>query len=167
MRSLGFNRVGGANVKGTAFCCGCNLCSFYSCPEDLDPREVCWENRTRQMQAGKWINPPFNEARPAQHMANRQAPIKRLMKKLGLTGYANVGPLAKAPLEARRVGIKLKQHVGAPCEPAVQVGSSVTAGQVVGDVPVTDGKPALGAPVHASITGTVTAIDNGVIWIEG
>ena len=31
----------------------------------------------------------------------------------------------------------------------------------------TDGKPALGAPVHASINGNVTAIDDGVVWIEG
>jgi len=29
-----------------------------------------------------------------------------------------------------------------------------------------NGKPALGAPVHASIDGNVTAIENGVIWIE-
>ena len=29
-----------------------------------------------------------------------------------------------------------------------------------------NGKPALGAPVHASIDGMVTAIDNGVVWIE-
>ncbi|MBU4399879.1 MAG: SLBB domain-containing protein, partial [Planctomycetes bacterium] len=37
MRSLGFNLVGEANVVGTQFCCECNLCSLYSCPEDLDP----------------------------------------------------------------------------------------------------------------------------------
>jgi hypothetical protein len=28
-----------------------------------------------------------------------------------------------------------------------------------------DGRPSLGAPVHASIDGTVTAIQNGVLWI--
>ena len=64
------------------------------------------------------------------------------------------------------MGIKLKQHVGAPCEPLVAVGQRVTKGQTIGRPPVANGKPALGAPVHASIDGTVTAIDNGVVWIE-
>ena len=167
MRSLGFNRVGGSDVKGTAFCCGCNLCSMYSCPEGLDPREVCWENRTRQLKEGKWTDAPFNEKRAAQHMANRQAPIKRLMKKLDLTGFVNEGPLSREVLATKRVGIKLKQHVGAPCTPVVTVGQRVIVGAMVGDVPITDGKPALGAPVHASIDGTVTAIADGIVWIEG
>ncbi len=167
MRSLGFNQVGGANVKGTAFCCGCNLCSLYSCPEDLDPREVCWENRAEELKKGKWLTAPFNEKRPSQHMANRQAPIKRLMKKLDLTGFRNEGPLVAESLSTTRVGIKLKQHVGAPCEATVTVGQRVSIGDLVGDVPVADGKSALGAPVHASIDGTVTAIADGVVWIEG
>jgi Na+-translocating ferredoxin:NAD+ oxidoreductase RnfC subunit len=88
------------------------------------------------------------------------------MQKLGLTGFANVGPLADEPLAPRRVGIKLKQHVGAPCEPAVAVGAHLRVGDVVGQVPVKDSKPALGAPVHASIDGTVTAIDAATVWIE-
>jgi len=36
----------------------------------------------------------------------------------------------------------------------------------VGRPPLTGGKPALGAPVHASIDGVVTAIERGVVWIE-
>ena len=39
-------------------------------------------------------------------------------------------------------------------------------GQPIGRPPMANGKPALGAPVHASIDGTVTAIENGVVWIE-
>ena len=42
----------------------------------------------------------------------------------------------------------------------------MTKGQVLGRPPITNGKPALGAPVHASIDGLVTAIENGVVWIE-
>ena len=42
----------------------------------------------------------------------------------------------------------------------------MTVGHVVGRPPVTDGKPALGAPVHASIDGTVTAVRDDVVWIE-
>ena len=92
--------------------------------------------------------------------------MARLMTKLGLRQFRNVGPLRDTLLAADRVGVKLKQHLGAPCEPLVGVGQRVTKGQVLGRPPITDGKPALGAPVHASIDGLVTAIENGVVWIE-
>jgi Na+-translocating ferredoxin:NAD+ oxidoreductase RnfC subunit len=100
-------------------------------------------------------------------MANRKAPMKRLMQKLGLTQFHNVGPLQDQTLQASKVGIRLKQHLGAPCEPVVNAGDRVTRGQVVGRPPVTNGKPALGAPVHASISGTVTEVADGVVWIQG
>ena len=100
------------------------------------------------------------------HLENRKAPMSRLMHKLGLTRFHNVGPLKSDLLDTQRVGIPLKQHVGAPCEPAVREGEPVSVGQVLGRPPVTDGKPGLGAPVHASIDGTVTAVRDGVVWIE-
>ncbi|NLF09413.1 MAG: electron transport complex protein RnfC, partial [Pirellulaceae bacterium] len=75
-------------------------------------------------------------------------------------------PLNDDLIAADRVGIKLKQHIGAPCEPTVKVGQTVKKGDPVGRPPVKDGKPALGAPVHASLDGRVTAIEDGVVWIE-
>jgi Na+-translocating ferredoxin:NAD+ oxidoreductase RnfC subunit len=167
MRSLEFNLVGEANTIGTAFCCECNLCSLYSCPEDLDPKNVCTQNKRRLASEKKrWENPPFNPKRPELHLENRKAPMKRLIQKLGLARFHNVGPLDDNLLQARKVGIALKQHIGTPCEPAVAVGDRVTVGQVVGRRPETGGKPALGAPVHASLDGQVTAIRDGVVWIE-
>ena len=135
--------------------------------KDLDPRQACGENKRRLAAAGKkWDNPPFNPARPAMLMASRRAPMRRLMQKLGLTGFRNVGPLREDLLPATRVGLPLKQHVGAPCAPAVSVGQVVKKGDVVASPPVQDGKPALGAAIHASIDGTVSAVADGVIWIE-
>ena len=167
MRSLAFTLIGERNVQGTAFCCECNLCSLYSCPEDLDPKNVCAENKRRLIaEKRRWENPPFNADRPAALLAGRKAPMRRLMQKLGLTGFRNVGPLRPELLGTGKVGIKLKQHVGAPCEPTVKVGQAVRTGQEVGRPPVTGGKAALGAPVHASIDGVVTAIGEGVVWIE-
>jgi len=167
MRSLEFNLVGEANVIGTAFCCECNLCSLYSCPEDLDPKNVCVQNKQRlAAEKKRWEDPPFNPRRPELHMENRKAPMSRLVQKLGLAGFHNVGPLDNRLLATDRVGIGLKQHLGAPCEPVVKAGDRVTKGQVLGRRPLADGKPALGAPVHASIDGTVTQIGDGVVWIE-
>lgn len=167
MRNLGFNLAGEANVLGTNFCCECNLCSLYSCPEDLDPRNVCVISKRALAQAGKkWPNPPFNPKRPDMHLVNRQAPTRRLMTKLDLLRFNNVGPLRDDLLAVAKVGIKLKQHIGSPCEPVVTVGQKVRKGDKVGDLPVKDNKPAMGAPVHASIDGKVTAIHEGVVWIE-
>lgn len=49
--------------------------------------------------------------------------------------------------------IPLRQHIGAPCNPLVKVGDYVFAGQKIGD------NEGLCAPVHASVSGTVTAIE--------
>ncbi len=167
MRSLGFNLVGQANVLGTLFCCECNLCSLYSCPEGLDPKNVCAENKRRLLaQRQRWQDPPFVPDRPRLHLANRKAPMGRLMHKLALTEFRNEGPLQRELLTSRRVGILLKQHVGAPCRPVVQPGDRVRKGQLVGQVPEQNGKPALGAPVHASLDGRITAVEEKVIWIE-
>jgi Na+-translocating ferredoxin:NAD+ oxidoreductase RnfC subunit len=167
MRSLGFNLIGETNVIGTSFCCECNLCSLYSCPEDLDPKNVCTQNKRRlAAEKRRWENPPFNPRRPELHMENRKAPMHRLFNKLGLTQFHNVGPLDDRLLAAGKVGIKLKQHLGAPCEAVVQQGDRVKKGDAVGRPPLANGKPALGAPVHASIDGTVTKIADGVVWIE-
>lgn len=170
MRALGFNLIGEANYLAASFCCECNLCSMYACPESLSPREVCGEFKRRLAKENKrWQNPPLSPTRAAVLLINRAAPTRRLMARLDLGRYNNVGPLRAQPVAARRVGIKLKQHVGVPCVATVAVGQGVQVGQVVGEVPDqagTDPVLPLGVPVHASIAGAVTGIENGIVWIE-
>lgn len=54
----------------------------------------------------------------------------------------------------KEIIIPLSQHLGAPNEPLVKVGDKVKAGQKIG---ATD--KFVSAPVHASLSGTVTAIE--------
>ena len=49
--------------------------------------------------------------------------------------------------------IPLQQHIGAPCQPLVSVGERVLLGQKIGD------GEGLCVPVHASVSGTVVAIE--------
>lgn len=49
--------------------------------------------------------------------------------------------------------IPMSQHIGAPCKPLVQKGDSVTVGQKIGD------NEGLCVPVHASVSGTVKAVE--------
>ena len=41
MQALGFAGEKSPMIAGTLYCCECNLCTLYSCPEDLDPKNVC------------------------------------------------------------------------------------------------------------------------------
>ena len=61
-------------------------------------------------------------------------------------------PIETMPLP-RKVIIPLQQHTGAPCEPVVKEGDQVVAGQKVGE-----STGFVSSPVHASISGKVTAI---------
>ena len=53
----------------------------------------------------------------------------------------------------KQVVIPMQQHIGAPCTPLVQVGDKVLRGQKIGD------GEGLCVPVHASVSGTVVAIE--------
>jgi len=64
---------------------------------------------------------------------------------------------ADRPIKAARppdkVVIPLSQHLGAPCKPAVAVQQEVKKGELIGEA-----AGFVSAPVHASLSGTVTAI---------
>lgn len=53
----------------------------------------------------------------------------------------------------KQVVIPMQQHIGVPCKPLVKVGEHVDCGQMIGD------GEGLCVPVHASVSGTVLAIE--------
>jgi electron transport complex protein RnfC len=63
-------------------------------------------------------------------------------------------PIELMPLPSRVI-IPLLQHTGAICEPLVKVGDEVQEGQKIGEA-----KAFISAPIHASISGTVVAIED-------
>ncbi len=64
----------------------------------------------------------------------------------------------KKPIEnlapPETVVIPMSMHIGAPCTPTVSVGDTVKIGTVIGD-----SSAPLSAPIHASVSGTVTAVE--------
>ena len=54
-----------------------------------------------------------------------------------------------------KVYISMVQHIGAPCQPKVAVGDLVKVGQVIGD-----SDAFVSTPIHSSVSGKVTAIEN-------
>jgi electron transport complex protein RnfC len=55
----------------------------------------------------------------------------------------------------KSVTIPMQMNIGAPCEPVVKVGDEVAVGQLIGD---TD--KFVSAPIHATVSGKVTAISD-------
>lgn len=162
MRSLGFNASRQSDVLGTVFCCECNLCSYFACPEGLDPKNVCLENKQRLFAEKKrWENPPFRTDRPFTHFGNRKIPTASLIRRIGLAKYKNEAPMYEAKIEPSVVTIPLKQHIGAACQPIVSAGQNVKRGERIAVVPLN----ALGADIHASINGVVDSVGKDCIVI--
>ena len=66
---------------------------------------------------------------------------------------ANSSPVTKMT-PPPQVVIPMSLHIGAPCQPLVAVGDEVKLGQKIGDSPA-----AVSAPIHASVSGKVVAIE--------
>lgn len=62
-------------------------------------------------------------------------------------------PITPLALPVPQVVLPMSQHVGAPCKPVVQPGDQVAVGQVIGE------PTGLGAPIHASVSGKVLAVE--------
>ncbi len=65
----------------------------------------------------------------------------------------NKKPIEPLPPPAQVV-IPMSLHIGAPCKPCVAVGDHVNVGQRIGEMTAY-----VSAPIHASVSGTVTAVE--------
>jgi Na+-translocating ferredoxin:NAD+ oxidoreductase RnfC subunit len=162
MRTLAFTGTGADYYnQWAAMCCSCGLCTLYSCPEELFPKEACDDAkavmRAKQI---KWTGP----MNPKVHaMADgRRVPIKTLAKKLHVLDYDLPAPLIEREISPHRLILPLKQSAGTPCLPKVKSGDRVQAGQVIGE----PAPNALGAILHAPISGTVREVNDKQIVLE-
>jgi Na+-translocating ferredoxin:NAD+ oxidoreductase RnfC subunit len=159
MQSLGF--AGGADgmVAGTLYCCECNLCTMFACPEDLDPRTVCVQAKPLARERGLVFKGSADSVIPHPMADFRRVPMRRLIARLGLSEFNNTGPLVDHTFTPKQVNILLKQHAGAPAVPCVRSGDRVREGDLVAI-----GEPGkLGAPVHASMDGQVTVRQDSIV----
>ena len=160
MQSLGFSQPGDLTVA-TLYCCECNLCTMFACPEDLDPKNVCVQGKPIARERGlTWKGTP-DSIQPHPMAEFRRVPMRRLIAKLGLGEFVNEGPLTEHNFAPRRVTLPLKQHAGAPAVAVVKSCSTVRVGDLIA-APDT-GK--LGARIHASIDGRVT-VGNDAITVD-
>ena len=160
MQSLGF-ATGADPMVATLYCCECNLCTMYACPEDLDPKNVCVQAKPLARERGLTFKGDPASIKPHPLAEFRRVPMRRLIARLGLGEFNNTGPLVEYAFAPRRVNILLKQHAGVAALPVVKCGDRVRVGDLLAAPP--EGK--LGARVHASIDGVVT-VNRDAIVIE-
>ena len=142
-------------------CCGCRLCE-YACVMGLQPWKL---NNMLKGEMGK------NGVRNSLHEQPQQAapfrqfkryPVHKLIQQLGLSSYDVPAPMEEVTVQSQTVRLPLRQGVGAPAQPVVKNGDRVERGTLIAVIP--EGK--LGANLHASMSGTVTAVTEQEIIIR-
>lgn len=149
-------------VLSALTCSECNVCESVACPVGISPMRINRLLKGQLRQHGARYQGPL---RDADEMARyRLIPVKRLISKLALSEWYQDAPLHMLAQEPTQVTLPLRQHIGAPAIPCVQPGDKVTHGQCIATLP----EGALGAPVHASINGTVTSVtDQAITLVRG
>ena len=160
MQSLGF-ATGADAMIATLYCCECNLCTLYACPEDLDPKTVCVQAKPLARERGLTFKGDPASITPHPLAEFRRVPMRRLIAKLGLGEFNNVGPLKEYAFSPRKVNLLLKQHAGLPAVPVVKCGDRVQ----VGDLLAVPQQGKLGARIHASIGGVIK-VTGDAVFIE-
>lgn len=162
VRAVNYNYVGNPHILQSALTCSeCGVCEAYSCPVGISPMRVNIALK------GKFRSHNIRyqgELRQVDPMAeHRLIPASRLVSRLNLQPWYPPSVLLQSDIYwPERVSIPLRQHVGVPAIPVVKEGDAVTGGQLVAEIP--DG--ALGAQVHASITGIIERVSLQAISIR-
>ena len=138
---------------------------------ELDPGKDCaWEKIQKRLQEQGRLSELTNQ--PVQIRDYSKVNFKviseyvKSIRESRLAGYSGgVHPTEHKELsehkslvrfpEPKIAVIPMAQHLGAPANPIVQVGDKVTVGQKIGEP-----SAFISAPVHASISGTVIAVED-------
>lgn len=141
-------------------CCECGICELFSCPMGLSPCTINIYVKERMRERG--ILPERNLSPVAREGADTlQIPTKRLVARLGLSQFYDRGIDEVLVMNADTVRIPLRQHIGKPALPVKKTGDEVAEGELVAAA-----AEGISANIHASVTGIVADISDGVIVIK-
>lgn len=142
-----------------AYCCSCGLCEMYSCGQGLSPRTLLAAVKADMRKNGLKPMPP--EDRPISPARSyRKVPMKRLAARIGVEKYNKTAPMLPDVLKPKTVTVMLSQHIGAPARATVFPGTEVKCGDVIAVA-----AEGLSVNIHASVNGTVTAVNDKFIKI--
>ena len=148
-------------IKTASLCCSCGVCAEAACCNDISPKDVILhlkgilaKNKMRFVAGNESYSP---ETDREYHMI----PSVRWENILGVHKFDHVTKYIPEQMAAKKVEIRMSQHIGAPSVPAVSVGDMVTVGQLIANAGA-----GLSVPQYASISGKVSFVDATKIIIE-
>ncbi|MCR4615956.1 MAG: SLBB domain-containing protein [Clostridiales bacterium] len=145
-------------IRNAQYCCECGACELYACPMQLQPRRI--NVLIKQEYAKQGIRPQKGEGEytPNLNREYRKLPTPKVASRAGVGKYYHININSFKEYTPGKVTIPLRQHIGVPAEPKVNVGDTVELGQLIAACP--EGK--LGTNYHASIAGKVTAVGDKI-----
>jgi len=159
MQTVSYGPYIGEQMNQAFLCSECGVCDMYQCPMGLSPRRVNAFLKQELTKAGIKRQGNRQPEQVREMREYRRIPSKRMVARLDLAAYDSPASLVEELYQARRVVLPLKQHVGAPSKPCVEPGSRVERGQLIAAIP----ENALGANLHASISGTVAEVGDSIV----
>lgn len=141
------------DAAGVLACSSCGLCTYFGCEMGLTPSVVMTSLKAELAKAG--VRPvPEENITPEPWIAMKAVPVQRMVARMHLGAYDVPAPYSEKTVTPASVKLPLRQHVGKASTPLVQAGDRVVYGQMIAAIP----ENALGAALHASITGTVAEV---------
>lgn len=152
------------DVRQAQICSECGVCEVYACPMGLQPRQVnAWVKRELAGAGIRYQRRENEEWIPIPEREWRLSPSKRIAARLGVEDYYDFAIDTLAVVRPRRVYLSLKQHIGTPSLPVVNVGDKVSCGDLIARCP----EKGLGTSLCASIDGVVTSVDDAITIERG
>lgn len=139
------------DLRNAQLCCECGICEIYACPMGLFPRKINSMIKKELAAAGirypaasgTWQASPYRE--------ERKAPSEKVAARAGVRKYFDYEIKDLVEHEPDQVAIPVQMHIGPPAQPVVAEGDMVCAGDLIAQPK----QGALGARIHASISGRV------------
>jgi Na+-translocating ferredoxin:NAD+ oxidoreductase RnfC subunit len=144
-------------------CCECGICEVIACPMGLMPRQVNKYVKKVLREKGIRYQHKDRELVVDEMREYKKVPPKNIILKDGLQQYADFSITECIDYTPEKVAIPMRMHIGAPAIASVTVGQQVARGDLI----AAPKEGALGANIHASITGVVTAVTDNSVEIEG
>ncbi|WP_418750963.1 4Fe-4S dicluster domain-containing protein [Frisingicoccus sp.] len=147
------------DVRNAAICCECGICEEYACPMGLQPKRVNQVLKGALREAGIRYSRETDVYKVDPNREGRKIPAGRVAARVGVMPWYDLKIDTCVEGTPDRVEIPVSMHIGAPSEAVVKTGDMVTEGQLIARIP----EGAMGANIHASISGKVVSVGKRII----
>jgi len=129
----------------------------------LNPRKINSMLKGELRAAGiRWQAPGQARWEPSPLRDQRKVPTPRAAARTGVLKYYDYDITTCRTFSPDRVELPLQMHIGAPCVPLAAPGGLVALGDLIAQPP----ENALGACIHASLSGRVESVGERIVIVR-